>query len=116
VATGTKSHRFAPAVTEALAEVCQTMPVIRDDADFKDIEDEAAELNPDLLVGHSKGYKLARAKSIPLVRVGFPIHDRFGGQRILHVGYEGALSLYDKLVNAVLEKSQDECPVGYGYL
>jgi nitrogenase molybdenum-iron protein NifN len=116
VATGTKSDRFRPAVTEALAEVCQTMPVIRDDADFKDIEDEAAELNPDLLVGHSKGYKLARAKGIPLVRVGFPIHDRFGGQRILHVGYEGALSLYDKLVNAVLEKSQDECPVGYGYL
>ena len=116
VATGAKSDRFAPAVTEALAEVCQTMPVIRDDADFKDIEDEAAELNPDLLVGHSKGYKLARAKSIPLIRVGFPIHDRFGGQRILHVGYEGALALYDRLVNAVLEKSQDECPVGYGYL
>ena len=92
------------------------MPVIRDDADFMDIEEEAAGLAPDLLVGHSKGYKLARAASIPLIRVGFPIHDRFGGQRILHVGYEGALSLYDMLVNAVLEKSQDECPVGYGYL
>jgi nitrogenase molybdenum-iron protein NifN len=116
VATGTKSDRFASAVTAALDEVCQTMPVIRDDADFMDIEEEAAELAPDLLVGHSKGYKLARAASIPLIRVGFPIHDRFGGQRILHVGYEGALSLYDMLVNAVLEKSQDECPVGYGYL
>lgn len=115
-ATGTKSDTFAASVTAALADVCQTMPVIRNGADFKDIEEEAAELSPDLLVGHSKGYKLARANNIPLIRVGFPIHDRFGGQRILHVGYEGALSLYDKLVNAVLEKSQDECPVGYGYL
>ena len=115
-ATGTQSDRFEKKIIEVLGDVCLHMPVVRSGADFKDIEDEAAELAPDLLVGHSKGYKLARAKNIPLIRVGFPIHDRFGGQRILHVGYEGALSLYDKLVNAVLEKSQDECPVGYGYL
>lgn len=115
-ATGTQGERFGEAVIEALGDVCVTMPVIRSGADFKDIEEEAADLAPDLLVGHSKGYKLARASNIPLIRVGFPIHDRFGGQRILHVGYEGALSLYDMLVNAVLEKSQDECPVGYGYL
>lgn len=115
-ATGTKSDSFETSVKDVLGDVCLSMPVIRNGADFKDIEEEAADLAPDLLIGHSKGYKLARAAGIPLIRVGFPIHDRFGGQRILHVGYEGALSLYDKLVNAVLEKSQDECPVGYGYL
>jgi nitrogenase molybdenum-iron protein NifN len=115
-ATGTKSESFERAITDVLGDVCLNMPVIRNGADFKDIEEEAADLAPDLLIGHSKGYKLARAAGIPLIRVGFPIHDRFGGQRILHVGYEGALGLYDRLVNAILEKSQDECPVGYGYL
>lgn len=115
-ATGTKSSRFESAIHEVLGDVCINMPVIRNGADFKDIEEEAADLAPDLLVGHSKGYKLARANNIPLVRVGFPIHDRFGGQRTLHVGYEGALNLYDRLVNTVLEKSQNESPIGYWYL
>jgi nitrogenase molybdenum-iron protein NifN len=57
--------------------------------DCQQIEELATELSPDLLIGHSKGYRLARKLDIPLVRVGFPIHDRFGSQRILHVGYRG---------------------------
>jgi len=48
--------------------------------------------------------------------VGFPLHDRFGGQRLLHVGYRGAQSLFDSLVNLVLDKRQSDSSVGYGYL
>ena len=40
---------------------------------------------------------------MPLVRVGFPIHDRIGGQRILHVGYRGTQQLFDRIVNALIE-------------
>jgi len=50
------------------------------------------------------------------VRVGFPLHDRFGGQRQLHVGWRGALGLLDNIVNTILEKRQDDSPVGYSYL
>ncbi len=71
---------------------------------------------PDLLLGHSKGYHLARRWQLPLVRVGFPIHDRFGGHRILHLGYRGAQSLLDRIVNAVLARKQETSQVGYSYI
>ena len=67
-------------------------------------------------MGHSKGYHLAKRWKIPLIRVGFPIHDRFGGHRVLHLGYRGAQQLLDTIINAVLTKKQEDTPVGYGYL
>ncbi len=92
-------------------------PEVREGVDFYDIAEEAEALEPDLIIGNSKGYHLAKKWKVPLIRVGFPIHDRFGGHRILHLGYRGAQSLLDCLVNAVLEKKQaDSAPVGYGYL
>ena len=48
--------------------------------------------------------------------VGFPIHDRIGGQRVLHLGYRGAQEIYDRIVNALLEVKQETSPVGYAYL
>ena len=89
---------------------------MRDGVDFFEIAEEAEALAPDLLVGNSKGYQLANRWNLPLVRVGFPIHDRFGGQRQLHVSYRGAQELFDRLVNAVIEKKQTGSDIGYGYL
>jgi len=65
---------------------------------------------------HSKGYHLAKRRQVPLVRVGFPIHDRFGGPRILHLGYRGAQNLLDQIVNAMIERKQETSPVGFGYM
>ena len=67
-------------------------------------------------LGSSNGYSLARKLDIPIVRVGFPIHDRIGGQRILHIGYRGAQELYDAIVNSLLEVKQEKSDVGYSYL
>jgi len=53
---------------------------------------------------------------IPLVRVGFPIHDRIGGQRLLHVGYRGTQQFFDRLVNTLIEASQEASSVGYSYI
>ena len=39
-----------------------------------------------------------------MVRVGFPIHDRIGGQRILSVGYTGTLAFLDRFTNTLLEE------------
>ena len=50
------------------------------------------------MIGASKGYQIARQLGVPLLRVGFPIHDRFGGQRLLHLGYRGTQELYDRIV------------------
>jgi len=89
---------------------------IREGIDFAEIGELAESLKPDILIGNSKGYSLARKLGIPIVRVGFPIHDRIGGQRILHLGYRGAQSLYDDIVNHLMDAKQTASPVGYSYL
>ncbi len=60
--------------------------------------------------------KLARRLNLPLIRTGFPIHDRFGGQRVLHIGHRGAQRFYDVIVNTLLERKQDNSEMGYTYL
>ncbi|MDR3640969.1 MAG: nitrogenase component 1 [Humidesulfovibrio sp.] len=116
VATGAKNRGVAGHIEAACGEVLREMPIVREGVDFFDIVEEAGSLSPDILVGHSKGQKAARDWGIPLLRCGFPIHDRFGGQRMLHLGYRGAQSLFDRLVNIVLEKKQTDSDIGYGYL
>ena len=93
------------------------IPIICPDGlDFAGIEELAVSARPDIIIGNSKGYQIARKLKVPLIRIGFPIHDRIGGQRILHYGYRGALELYDRIVNALLGVKQESSPVGYSYL
>ena len=115
-ATGARSGRLEAAVQAVTADLVREPVTVAEGVDFHELAERAEPLNPELVVGSSKGYHLARRWNVPLVRVGFPIHDRFGGQRTLHVGYAGALAQYDRLVNAVLARSQDASPVGYSYL
>ena len=63
---------------------------------------EANQVN--LAVGPSVGRYLEEQADIPLVRIGFPIQDRLGAQRILSVGYQGTALLLDKMVNCLLER------------
>jgi len=120
VATGAKNRNLAAHIESLTGAACggvlREQPIVREGADFFDIVEEAKTLSPDVLVGHSKGQRAAREWSIPLLRVGFPIHDRFGGQRQLCLGYRGAQELFDRLVNMVLAKKQTDSDIGYGYL
>ena len=50
-----------------------------------------------MLVGPFTGRQTARAKELPLLRVGFPNHDRVGAGRQLVLGYEGAGRLVDTM-------------------
>ena len=86
------------------------------DVDFVEIEEKAKLLKPDVIIGNSKSYQMASSLNVPLIRMGFPIHDRFGGARVKHVGYEGTLELFDKLVNALLETTQANSGLGYSYM
>jgi len=115
-ATGSRTGCFEQSIQEVLEDFDLQEPIVREGVDFYRIAEEAEAVNPDLLVGNSKGYHLARRWNIPLVRVGFPIHDRFGGHRILHLGYRGAQSILDRVVNALIERKQEQSPVGYTYI
>jgi len=113
-ASGAASGRFSAkvlAATEGKGGI-----EILSGSDFMEMESVAKRAKPDFLLGNSKGYKIARAMGIPLVRVGFPIHDRLGGGRILHVGYRGAMALFDLIANAMIEVKQDSSDVGYSYM
>lgn len=111
-ATGTATGRFA----DALAAVGAGSAEALEDIDHQGIGERLDALKPDLILGPSKSYPTSRTQRIPLVRVGFPVHDRIGAGRILHLGYRGTQRLFDEIVNTLLEHSQDESETGYAYL
>ncbi len=115
-ASGGKSGHLQAAISAVTEDFLPKAPLVRDGTDFFEIAEEATALAPDLIIGHSKGYHLARKLNIPLIRLGFPIHDRLGGQRILHLGHRGAQRLFDEIVNTVISHKQELSPVGYSYM
>ena len=114
-ASGGESGRFVEAVKAVAGDAAEGV-VVKEGMDFTTMGEVARGLAPDFLIGSSKGYSLARELDVPLIRVGFPIHDRIGGQRILHLGYRGAQQLFDAVTNALMARAQDSSPVGYSYL
>ncbi|EKD39075.1 MAG: Nitrogenase, partial [uncultured bacterium] len=108
--------KMAASIAAAIDGLDCDLPVVKENVDFFDIEILAKELGVDLVIGHSKGYTFARKENLPLIRVGFPIHDRVGGQRILHLGYHGAQALFDLITNTVIDRKQTDSPVGYSYM
>ena len=100
----------------ALAKEYGITMTIREGVDFEDIYDEIRGIDADIMIGNSKGYAIARRLALPLVRIGFPIHDRFGGARLRHIGYAGTQELFDRIVNVFLEEKQEEDNRGFSYL
>ncbi len=114
-ATGASTGRFKSVVHAGIEHAREDL-MIAEDTDFVSILDACRTAQPDIVIGNSKGYFLAKKLGLPLVRVGFPIHDRIGAQRILHVGYSGTQQLFDRIVNALIEATQESSPVGYSYI
>ncbi|HEY5652751.1 MAG TPA: nitrogenase component 1 [Pontiella sp.] len=114
-ASGGKSGRLKECILEAAPELDPQTPIM-EDIDFAEIESASLKLNPDLLIGNSKGFSLSRKAGVPLIRVGFPIHDRISGPRSLHLGYRGAQRLFDTIVDTLMEIQQNSNNVGYTYI
>jgi nitrogenase molybdenum-iron protein NifN len=115
-ATGGRNGRFGQTVQRAVPERCHSRMQIMEDVDFVTIEKVLENLGVDLLIGHSKGYTMSRRLKRPLLRVGFPVHDRVNGSRLLHLGYRGAQQLFDRIANTLIEVKQDRSDVGYTYM
>jgi nitrogenase molybdenum-iron protein NifN len=114
-ASGGRSGKLASSLRAAIPDLPETT-LVKEGYDFAEIAEIAPELKPDFLLGSSKGYSIARRLNVPLIRVGFPIHDRIGGQRVLHLGYRGAQEIFDRIINTLLEGKQEHSPIGYSYL
>jgi nitrogenase molybdenum-iron protein beta chain len=70
---------------------------------------------PDFMIGNSYGKFIQRDTlykgkefEVPLIRIGFPIFDRHHLHRQTTMGYEGAMQILTTLVNAVLERLDEE--------
>lgn len=77
-----------------------------DDADFDTIEKMTLDLGANILIGNSDGRRISEKHEIELIRCGFPIHDRIGGQRLQMLGYEGALQFLDRITNTLLKQKE----------
>lgn len=58
----------------------------------------------DLLLGNTYGKHIARAEDVPFVRVGWPILDRAGHTLLPTVGYNGAVRLLSRMLDALLDR------------
>ncbi|RDU23142.1 nitrogenase cofactor biosynthesis protein NifB [Anaerosacchariphilus polymeriproducens] len=109
-ATGTTKKQMKELIEQEIKEVYERFFIkdyeIIDDVDFKKIENLTEKLDANILIGNSDGRRIEENLQIPLVRRGFPIHDRVGGQRLIMLGYEGSLSYLDDITNAICSKKE----------
>jgi nitrogenase molybdenum-iron protein beta chain len=70
---------------------------------------------PDFMIGNSYAkfiqrdtLALGKEFEVPLIRIGFPIFDRHHLHRATTLGYEGAMQTLTTIVNAVLERLDEE--------
>ncbi len=63
----------------------------------------------DLLIGGTHGKNIARAEELPLVRMGFPIIDRYIHSYMPLVGYRGAMRMAELIANALMDYQDSHC-------
>jgi len=107
VCTGTKSKRFIEDI-QVISDEKKVSSVILAGGDLYDMHREIKEVGAYILVGNSYGASMAKEEDIPLFRVGFPIFDRLGAQRIFTLGYKGGINFVDQLTNTMLDYYYDE--------
>jgi len=109
VLTGTPGKRF-------VSETTRILGVKAPDANIKAMGDlftlhQWIKNEPvDLLLGNTYGKHIARAEDIPFVRVGWPILDRAGHSLLPTVGYNGAVRLLSRMLDALLDRRDRDAP------
>ncbi|MBC8014532.1 MAG: nitrogenase [Sporomusaceae bacterium] len=102
IATGSQVGKLNELLAAALTDALQCSNILIE-TDFAHILAASQDAKVNIAIGPSDGRYLTEKGEIPLVRLGFPIHDRVGGQRLLSVGYTGTMILLDRITNTLLE-------------
>jgi nitrogenase molybdenum-iron protein beta chain len=108
VITGSPGNHFETRVREILKDHAPDAKV-KQCADFFELHQWIKNEPVDLLISNTYGKYIARAENIPFVRFGWPILDRMSHRVFPTVGYQGALRLMDKIIDALLDKKDREC-------
>jgi len=107
IATGSNTNKLKDLIKDEDWSRLLKDTVIIEDTDFETIRQHVIEKKVNILLGSSDGRFIEEKDRIPLVRVGFPIHDRVGGQRRVFVGYKGSTELLDEITNTLLANKHD---------
>jgi len=106
-ATGSRCATFEKTLAPDMAQATETQFSgdydILNFADFAAIENAMLARKANLMLGNSDGRRIEERHHVPLLRYGFPIHDRVGGQRTRMLFYDGSLSLMEATANAMLQ-------------
>lgn len=102
IATGADTKKIDGYFKEKLIRYKNSVKIL-DDTDFETIAEYVESEGVNLLIGHSDGKFVSDKQGIPLIRVGFPVHDRVGAQRQVKIGYLGSMDFMDRITNTLLE-------------
>jgi len=102
IATGSQGGNLNQLLTADLGDRLEESTIVVE-TDFATILAACQQADVNIAIGPSDGRYLTEKGNIPLIRLGFPIHDRVGGQRLLSVGYTGTMMLLDRITNTLLE-------------
>jgi nitrogenase molybdenum-iron protein beta chain len=108
VITGSPGNHFEIRVREILKDHAPDARV-KQCADFFELHQWIKNEPVDLLISNTYGKYIARAENIPFVRFGWPVLDRMSHRVFPTVGYQGALRLLDKIIDALFDKKDREC-------
>jgi nitrogenase molybdenum-iron protein beta chain len=111
VVTGTPGKRFEERMAEVLGDLAPSCKVRQGPgADMFLLHQWIKNHKPDLLIGNTYGKYIARDENLPFVRYGFPIIDRVGHSYFPTVGYLGGLRLLEKILSALMDRLDRDCP------
>ena len=109
VITGSQGNHFEKRIEDILKDQVPDAK-IKQNTDLFELHQWIKQESVDLLMGNTYGKFIARAENIPFVRFGFPILDRMSHRVFPMVGYQGALRLIDKIIDAFFDKKDREAP------
>ncbi|MGE4485147.1 MAG: nitrogenase component 1 [Oscillospiraceae bacterium] len=109
VITGTPKREFELLVNKLIGEY--SLPetcVVKADTDLFYLHQLIKNEQVDLLLGNSYGKYISKAEDIPIVRMGFPVLDRYGGTIQPVIGYRGGMRMVEKILDALMDRQDRE--------
>lgn len=105
IITGTPKERWEKSIKQLMSKygIDESEYVVKADTDLFYLHQLIKNEGVDLLIGSSYGKQIAKAENIPLVRMGFPVLDRYGNTIQSTVGYTGAIRYVEKITNALMD-------------
>lgn len=109
VITGTPGEKFEKTIIPMLQDAGVQNAKVKSQADLFELHQWIKNEPVDLIVGNSHLKYIAREENTPLVRLGFPILDRYGYYYNPKIGYRGSMRLLEMMCDAILDKIDREC-------